>query len=230
MQGRRWHTTGLLLVTLLRVGGAPAGLRMSEDRMVFQTSYGNIEMAFYPDVAPITVAHILKLGQLGGYNTNHFFRVDKGFVAQTADVANGRAIAMDDRQAAEESKHVPLEVKEHVKHDQRGLLSMARHDEPTSGGSSFSITLGPAPHLDMHYTIFGVVTKGLETLAAFEQLDMRTEGIFVMPKERITIHSSYVYTPSSSGCQQELADLQQRFDAQAARLEKIRSSRLPGRL
>lgn len=37
---------------------------------------------FYPDVAPETVAHILEVAKLGGYNTNHFFRVDKGFVAQ----------------------------------------------------------------------------------------------------------------------------------------------------
>lgn len=37
---------------------------------------------FYPDVAPVTVAHILDVAKLGGFNTNHFFRVDKGFVAQ----------------------------------------------------------------------------------------------------------------------------------------------------
>jgi len=40
-----------------------------------QTNYGDIEMAFFPDVAPVTVAHILKLARLGAYNTNHFFRV-----------------------------------------------------------------------------------------------------------------------------------------------------------
>lgn len=55
----------------------------------------------------------------------------------------------------EESKTVPLEVHRHVKHEKRGILSMGRLDDPNSGGSSFSILLGAAPHLDMHYTIFG---------------------------------------------------------------------------
>ncbi len=52
---------------------------------------------------------------------------------------------------------VPLEVLPTVKHDKRGILSMARHDDPGSGKSSFSILLGPAPHLDMQYTVFGHV-------------------------------------------------------------------------
>ena len=52
-------------------------------------------------------------------------------------------------------KSVPLEVLPEVKHDKRGILSMGRHSDPNSGKSSFSILLGPAPHLDMQYTIFG---------------------------------------------------------------------------
>lgn len=40
-----------------------------------QTNYGDIEFGFYPSVAPKTVEHIFKLVRLGGYNTNHFFRV-----------------------------------------------------------------------------------------------------------------------------------------------------------
>jgi len=50
---------------------------------------------------------------------------------------------------------VPLEVRPDVKHTRRGILSMARSDDPHSGGSSFSILLGAAPHLDMNYAIFG---------------------------------------------------------------------------
>lgn len=55
----------------------------------------------------------------------------------------------------EAEKTVPLEVQQHVKHHKRGILSMGRMDDPDSGQSSFSILLGPAPHLDMHYTIWG---------------------------------------------------------------------------
>ncbi|KAL2510165.1 Peptidyl-prolyl cis-trans isomerase CYP23 [Forsythia ovata] len=59
---------------------------LGSTRVVFQTNYGDIEFGFYPSVAPKTVEHIFKLVRLGCYNTNHFFRVDRGFVAQVADV------------------------------------------------------------------------------------------------------------------------------------------------
>ena len=49
-------------------------------------------------VAPVTSDHILKLAKLGGYNSNHFFRVDKGFVAQTAGVTGGRLAQLDRKQ------------------------------------------------------------------------------------------------------------------------------------
>ncbi len=44
------------------------------------------------------MAHIRRLGELGGYNTNHFFRVDRGFVAQTADVLGGREAPLNSLQ------------------------------------------------------------------------------------------------------------------------------------
>ena len=70
-----------LLLALLasRCAAMPA---LSDERLVLQTTLGDIELAFYPEVAPVTVKHIIELGRLGAYNTNHFFRVDKGFVAQ----------------------------------------------------------------------------------------------------------------------------------------------------
>jgi cyclophilin family peptidyl-prolyl cis-trans isomerase len=107
-------------------------------------------------VAPITVKHILTLFKLGCYNSNHFFRVDKGFVAQTADVVSGRLVPLSPMQQREAEVKVPLEVTEAVKHEE-GTLSMARHSDPNSGGSSFSILLGESPHLNMQYTIFGCV-------------------------------------------------------------------------
>ena len=68
---------------------------LGEERVVMQVqfgsppSYGELVLGFYPTVAPVTVAHILKLVRMGGYNTNEIFRVDKGFVAQVQGVAIG---------------------------------------------------------------------------------------------------------------------------------------------
>lgn len=90
----------------------------------------------------------------------------------------------------ESAKNVPGEFTAipHVK----GILSMGRLAEPDSGGSSFSMLLGRARHLDHEYTVFGKVLDGLEVLEALEHVDTRREGIFVMPKERIEISSAVV--------------------------------------
>lgn len=172
--------------------------QLSNTRAVFQTDHGDIHLAFYPNAAPQTVELVLKLIELGGYNTNHFFRVDKGFVAQVADVAGGRTQKLNTIQQEYARKTVPLEVHENLKHDKIGILSLARHEDPHSGGSSFSILLGPAPHLDMEYTVFGEITSGFEVLKSFEQVDTIKEGIFVMPKDRISIHSTYLYTETDT--------------------------------
>lgn len=166
---------------------------ISAERLVLQTDYGNIHVGFFRQAAPKTVSHIIRLAEMGAYNTNHFFRVHKGFVAQIADVIGGRTLSLDESQAEAASLTVPLEVHKSLKHDRKGILSMARQEDPNSGGSSFSILLGPAPHLDMQYTIFGVVTKGFDSLKAMEGVEIHRQGIFIMPKKRVGIHSTYLY-------------------------------------
>jgi cyclophilin family peptidyl-prolyl cis-trans isomerase len=198
-------------------------------RVVFQTKYGDIEFGFYPSVAPITVAHIMKLVRLGAYNTNHFFRVDKGFVAQVADVIGGREAPLSAEQKEEGEKTVPGEFSK-VKHV-RGILSMGRYSDPDSAASSFSMLLGNAPHLDQQYAIFGKVTKGDEVLSRLEDLPTHTEGMFVMPLERITILSTYYYDirEKSGGlsCEEEVESLRKRLVKANNVLEMQRIKCLP---
>ncbi|KAA8529446.1 hypothetical protein F0562_033755 [Nyssa sinensis] len=194
-------------------------------RVVFQTNYGDIEFGFYPTVAPQTVDHIFKLVRMGCYNTNHFFRVDKGFVAQVADVVGGRTAPMNEEQREEAEKTIIGEFSA-VKHV-RGILSMGRFADPNSAGSSFSMLLGDAPHLDGQYAIFGRVTKGDETLKKLEELPTRREGIFVMPTERITILSSYYYDTKVETCEQEKSILKRRLAASAVEVERQRMKCFP---
>ncbi|KAJ9187513.1 hypothetical protein P3X46_002959 [Hevea brasiliensis] len=194
-------------------------------RVVFQTNYGDIEFGFFPSVAPKTVDHIFKLVRLGCYNTNHFFRVDKGFVAQVADVVGGRSAPMNEEQRKEAEKTVIGEFSD-VKHV-RGILSMGRYSDPNSASSSFSILLGDAPHLDGQYAIFGKVTKGDDTLTKFEQLPTRREGIFVMPTERITILSSYYYDTEIVTCEEERSVLRRKLAASAVEVERQRMKCFP---
>ncbi|KAL9225916.1 hypothetical protein vseg_001790 [Gypsophila vaccaria] len=198
---------------------------LGSSRVVFQTNYGDIEFGFYPTVAPKTVEHIFKLVSLGGYNTNHFFRVDKGFVAQVAAVVGGRTAPMNAEQRVEAEKTVVGEFSE-VKHV-RGILSMGRHDDPDSASSSFSMLLGDAPHLDGKYAIFGKVTKGDETLRKLEELPTRREGIFVMPMERITILSSYYYDINGETCDEERSTLRRRLAASSVEIERWRMKCFP---
>lgn len=69
------------------------------------------------------------------------------------------------------------------------------------------------------------MTKGLETLTKMEEVETRREGIFVMPKQRVTIHSTYVLCEK---CEKELAEARQRLGSLTKELERHRSARLPG--
>ncbi|KAL8035593.1 hypothetical protein ABFS82_12G104200 [Erythranthe guttata] len=198
---------------------------LGSTRVVFQTNYGDIEFGFYPSVAPKTVEHIFKLVRLGGYNTNHFFRVDKGFVAQVADVASGRTAPMNEDQKLEAEKTIVGEFSD-VKHV-RGILSMGRYSDPDSAQSSFSMLLGDAPHLDGTYAIFGKVTKGDETLRKLEEVPTRREGIFVMPTERISILSTYYYDTKTETCEEDRFVLKRRLAASAVEIEKQRMRCFP---
>lgn len=218
-------TFGCILVWPVFTVASSQEPQLGSARVVFQTNYGDIEFGFFPSVAPKTVEHIYKLVRLGGYNTNHFFRVDHGFVAQVADVANGRLAPMNEEQRVEAEKTVIGEFSD-VKHV-RGILSMGRYSDPNSAQSSFSILLGDAPHLDGQYAIFGKLTKGDDTLKKLEQLPTRREGIFVMPTERITILSSYYYDPEMETCEQESSMLRRRLEVSAIEIERQRMRCFP---
>ncbi|RVW82384.1 Peptidyl-prolyl cis-trans isomerase CYP23 [Vitis vinifera] len=117
-----WIVGLLCLALAFVVGASSQEPQLGSARVVFQTNYGDIEFGFFPGVAPKTVDHIFKLVRLGCFNTNHFFRVDRGFVAQVADVVGGRSAPMNEEQREEAVKTVVGEFSD-VKHV-RGILSM----------------------------------------------------------------------------------------------------------
>ncbi len=139
-------------------------LKISEERIIFHTNFGDLAVALYPQVAPRHCAQILDMTKFGIYTGAHIFRIESGFVAQVENYDN-REKALTDDQLRRIHK-LPAEFSSY-KH-RRGLLSMARFDDINSAEASFSFMLGPAPHLDGQYTIFGEVVKGLDVLAAIE--------------------------------------------------------------
>lgn len=119
-------------------------------------------------MAPKTAEHIRRLGELGAYNTNHFFRVDRGFVAQTADVLGGRRAPLDALQREVAGRTVPLEVVEGVKHDRRGILSMARHDGEPGPGAGNELMMPWEPMRVAHFDICSEQAKPLDSLPTLQ--------------------------------------------------------------
>ena len=133
-----------------------------------------------PDWAPGHVRNFLMLAATGWYDGTAFHRIVKGFVVQ-GGMGNTRpngAAHPADRWVRE----LKGEFRKDVKHT-RGVVSMARGDDPNSASTSFFLMLGDAPHLDGKYTAFGRIVEGMEVLEAFEKEDVDGET----PKRRLEI-------------------------------------------
>jgi len=141
-----------------RAGAAPT---VGPDRIVLQTTAGDVVLELYPGVAPKTVAHVLALARAGAFDGMDFFRVVPGFVEQL-DVTE-RTTPLPAAAPSLAAQTVPLEV-DPTLHHVRGVLSMARSSHPDSAGSQFFICHGDAKFLDRQYTAFGQLIKGDDVL------------------------------------------------------------------
>jgi cyclophilin family peptidyl-prolyl cis-trans isomerase len=145
-----------------------------------KTTLGAIRIRMEPDWAHNHVRNFLKLVDTGWYNGTGFHRVSKGFVVQ-GGMGNTRS-AGPVHPADRWARPVKGEFREDVKHV-RGVVSMARSDDPDSATTSFFLMLGDAPHLDGKYSAFGRIVEGMEVLDAFEKEEVDGET----PKRRLEI-------------------------------------------
>ena len=123
------------------------------------TTSGEIDIRFFPDVAPNHVKNFIDLAKSGFYNGTKFHRVIPGFMIQGGD-PNTKSADTSQWGYGGSGKHVPAEFNS-VKH-KRGILSMARSGDPNSASSQFFIMVATAPSLDNQYSVFGEVTKGMD--------------------------------------------------------------------
>lgn len=133
--------------------------KMAETKAVIETKFGNIELRFFPDVAPNHVNNFIELAKKGFYDGTIFHRVIPGFMIQGGD---------PNSKNPDRSKHglggpgYTVKAEFNNKPHKRGTLSMARAANPDSAGSQFFICIADAPFLDKQYTVFGEVVSGLE--------------------------------------------------------------------
>jgi cyclophilin family peptidyl-prolyl cis-trans isomerase len=155
----------------------PADLKKN---VALKTTLGTIKIHMEPDWAPNHVRNFLMLVQSGWYDHTAFHRIVKDFVVQ-GGMANTRPNGAG--HYADRWVH-PLkgEFRKDVQHV-RGIVSMARANDPDSATTSFFLVLAPAPHLDGQYTAFGRIIEGEDVLAAFEKEELDGET----PKRRLEI-------------------------------------------
>ena len=137
--------------------------RVKQTAVITMEKGGEIKIDFYPADAPKHVENFVTLAKKGFYDGVSFHRVEPGFVAQAGDPQTKTLPAGDPRLGTGGPGYkvkAEFNKQKHV----RGTLAMARSQDPDSAGSQFYICFKPAPFLDGQYTVFGIVTSGMEVV------------------------------------------------------------------
>ncbi len=152
--------------------------------VTLETELGAIEIAMMPENAPESVRNFLNLSATGALDTTTFTRVVKGFVIQGGNLQTSEKWGPD--LARRMMRRLPDEpgLVKHV----RGIVSMARTDEPNSATTHFFILVGPGPHLDSKFAAFGTVMKGIEVADAINQAPVEGEK----PEKPVKINRAVV--------------------------------------
>ncbi|MSU58171.1 MAG: peptidylprolyl isomerase [Pedosphaera sp.] len=160
---------------------------------VIKTSEGEMVLEFWPDVAPMHVDNFKKLALEGFYDGTCFHRVIKGFMIQGGDPNTKDEAKKSSWGTGGPPHRVKAEFNEkpHV----RGVLSMARSNDPDSAGSQFFICHATASSLDRQYTAFGKLVKGddvLEKIATTQTVPgdrpvkrMNVESVKIVPADSV---------------------------------------------
>ncbi len=127
----------------------------AKDFLVLETSKGAVEIELMEDVAPKHIAQITKLAKSGFYDGVVFHRVIEGFMAQTGDPTGTGAGGSKEPDLPAEFSSVPFD---------RGIVGMARAQDPNSANSQFFIMFKEGHFLNNQYTVIGRVTSGMDNV------------------------------------------------------------------
>jgi len=155
--------------------------KKSDDPIVeMDTTKGVIKVVIYQHDAPITSANFLDLVGRKFYDGLTFHRYEPGFCIQGGDPQGTGGGNFIDPQTHQE-RHIRLEKKPNLVHDQAGVLAMARTNDPDSASCQFYFTLGPATFLDNPpgYAVFGKCIEGLDVVKSLRKGDKMTKVFLV---------------------------------------------------
>ena len=156
----------MLLAAALSLAGCAGGIRReppSELVITLQTTQGDIALRLFPDSAPEHVRNFIALSQSGYYDGTTFHRVIPGFMIQGGDPNSRDEDPANDGMGGDSynGPGTTLPAEFNARPHRRGILSMARAQDPNSAGSQFFICHADAPFLDGKYTVFGEVVDGI---------------------------------------------------------------------
>jgi peptidyl-prolyl cis-trans isomerase B (cyclophilin B) len=166
---------------------APA--KAGDEVAVIKTTDGEMVIQFWPDVAPKTVENFKTLAKKGFYDGTAFHRIVKGFMIQGGD-----PLTKDPSKEAMWGTGDPgykVKAEFNDRSHTRGVISMARSQDPDSAGSQFFICDGNAAFLDHKYTAFGKLIKGDDVLTkiANTPVTMSPGGEPSKPTKRVEVQS-----------------------------------------
>lgn len=167
----------LLVIAFIGYNYSKGDQQMKNPHAIFDTTKGSFEVELYQDKAPKTVENFLNLTKKGFYDGVLFHRVIPNFMVQTGD-PNGDGTGGPGYEIQDEF-HPSL------KHDKKGVLSMANRG-PNTGGSQLFVTVAPTPWLDGKHAIFGQVVKGQDVVDAISTVP---RGPGDRPNDPIKINS-----------------------------------------
>ncbi len=150
---------------------------MTNKILEFNTNKGNFKIELYVDKAPVTTGNFIKLVDDGFYNGLIFHRVIPNFMVQCGcphgTGRGGPGYTIRD------------EFHPDLKHDSKGMLSMANAG-PNTGGSQFFITVAETPWLDGKHSIFGKVIEGIEVVDSISKVE---KGRNDKPLQNVVVNS-----------------------------------------
>jgi peptidyl-prolyl cis-trans isomerase B (cyclophilin B) len=145
--------------------------KMAGQCVKLDTEAGVIVIEMLAEAAPETVRNFLNLTSIGAFDTTTFSRIVKDFVVQGGNLSSGQKWGLELAKRA--ARKIPDEPS-YVKHV-RGIVSMARPDEPNSATTHFFILVGEATQLDGKFSAFGRVTRGMEVVDAMNKAEAEGE-------------------------------------------------------
>ena len=176
----------LLVLALVALLATPASAQdrpapdKSPKAVITLEKGGEITLEFFPKDAPKHVENFLSLAKKGFYDGQRVHRVEPNFVVQFGD-PQSKTLPMNDPRMGTGDPGYKIKAEFNNRKFERGVLGMARSQDPDSGGSQVYIMLGPAPFLNGKYTAFGQVTKGMDVVDKIRVGDRITSIKVVSP-------------------------------------------------